>query len=79
MAIQVEDHPLDYATFQGTIPEGNYGAGQVKIWDKGELRIIEMDDKKIEFELRGRKLLGRYVLIRAKLGGDNKNWLLMKV
>ncbi len=79
LAIEVEDHPMSYADFEGEIPEGNYGAGQVKIWDKGELRIIEMDDKKIEFELRGRKLLGRYVLIRAKLGGDNKNWLLMKV
>ena len=79
LAIEVEDHPISYADFEGTIPEGEYGAGEVKIWDKGELKMIEMDDKKIEFELRGKKLLGRYVLIRAKLSGENKNWLFMKI
>jgi len=79
LAIEVEDHPLSYADFEGTIPEGHYGAGEVKIWDKGRLKIIEITDDKIEFELIGKKLLGRYVLIKAKLGGEKKNWLFFKI
>ena len=79
LAIQVEDHPMSYADFEGTIPEGHYGAGEVRIWDKGELNVIEIDDKKIIFELRGRRLLGRYCLIKANLGGEDKNWLFFRI
>ncbi|MBU2562377.1 MAG: 3'-phosphoesterase [Nanoarchaeota archaeon] len=79
LAIQVEDHPLNYAKFKGKIPEGMYGAGDVKIWDSGTYNLIEKDKEKIEVELHGKKLTGKYVLVNAKLGKDKKNWLFMKV
>ncbi len=78
LAVQVEDHTLSYADFEGEIKEG-YGKGDVRIWDSGELKIIEVTDDKIEFELRGKKLLGKYVLINAKMNGDEKNWLFFKI
>ena len=62
LAIQVEDHPLAYAKFKGIIPEGNYGAGKVEIWDKGKYELIERTNKKIEFNLKGKKLKGDYIL-----------------
>lgn len=79
LAIQVEDHSLNYANFEGEIPKGNYGAGKVKIWDKGTYNLIKKDKEKIEFELFGKKLKGKYVLINAKLQGNKKNWLFMRV
>jgi len=78
LAIEVEDHPMSYADFEGEIKEG-YGKGEVRIWDKGELKILHIDDEKIEFELIGKKLLGKYVLIKAKVGGEDKNWLFFKL
>jgi len=79
LAIQVADHLRSYADFEGEIPEGNYGAGKVKIWDKGTYRLIEKTPKKIEVELKGKILQGKYVLIKAELNDDKKNWLLMKI
>ena len=55
LAIEVEDHPLNYATFEGTIPKGNYGAGKVEIWDKGKYELINKTKNKIEFKLKGKK------------------------
>lgn len=80
LAIQVEDHPLSYATFEGEIPEGNYGAGKVEIWDKGELKILEFEkNKKIEFELKGKKLSGKYVLVKTEYGSKpEKSWLFFR-
>lgn len=75
LAIQVEDHALSYADFEGIIPEGFYGAGKVKIWDKGSYELIEKTDKKIVFMLKGKKLKGKYCLIKFK----NKKWLFFKV
>ena len=75
LAVQVEDHPLGYAKFEGTIPEGQYGAGTVEIWDKGFYTLKEKTEDKIIFELKGEKLKGTYCLIRFK--GD-KNWLFFK-
>jgi len=79
LAIQVEDHDLDYANFQGKIPEGLYGAGDVEIWDKGLYSIVKFEDKEIIIELKGGKLKGTYCLIRLKpkLPAD-KNWLFFK-
>lgn len=81
LAIQVEDHLLSYADFEGKIPEGQYGAGDVKIWDKGTLKLIEFDEnKKIEFYLRGIALSGRYVLIKTNFPENpEKSWLFFRV
>ncbi len=78
LAVETEDHPYEYASFEGTIPKGQYGAGTVKIWDKGnyELKLWEKD--KIEVTLNGARLHGRYVLVRLKKSEDEKNWLLLK-
>lgn len=78
-AINVEDHPLAYAKFHGKIPEGNYGAGTVKIWDSGKYDLLEKDSKKILFHLHGRKLNGKYVLVKTNYGGKKNGWLLMKI
>ena len=77
LAVQVEDHDLSYINFEGIIPEGQYGAGTVKIWDKGTFKLIERTDKKLEFELKGKKLKGLYELVRFKKAGEN-DWLLFK-
>lgn len=80
LAIQVEDHPLDYANFEGEIPKGNYGAGTVKIWDKGTYNLKEKEKKKIELVLHGEKLKGNYVLIKTNYGNKpEKSWLFIKI
>jgi len=75
LAVEVEDHPLDYAEFEGVIPEGMYGAGKVEIWDKGRYQLKRRSNDKIEFTLNGEKMKGDYALIRFR--GD-RNWLLIK-
>jgi len=75
LAVQVEDHPLDYAKFHGIIPEGNYGAGKVEIWDNGEYELLEKTPKKILFTLHGKRLNGKYVLIKTGYGGKKSGWL----
>ena len=79
LAIHVEDHPLEYAKFEGEIKEG-YGKGTVEIWDNGTYELLEKDSKKIEVELHGKKLKGKYVLIKTNYGAKpEKSWLLFKV
>jgi len=75
LAVQVEDHPIEYANFEGTIPEGEYGAGTVEIWDRGTYRLIEQKEDKLIVEINGNRLKGVYVLLRFK---DQKNWLFFK-
>jgi DNA ligase D-like protein (predicted ligase)/DNA ligase D-like protein (predicted 3'-phosphoesterase) len=77
LAVHVEDHPLEYGKFEGTIPEGQYGAGTVKIWDKGQYETIVWGENKIEILMKGEKLEGRYVLVKFKKAGE-KNWLFFK-
>ncbi len=77
LAVQVEDHPLDYADFEGKIAEGSYGAGLVEIWDKGYYIPSKFDDTEIIFELKGTKLKGIYCLIKFK-GKPSKNWLFFR-
>ncbi|XHH08703.1 MAG: non-homologous end-joining DNA ligase [Candidatus Bathyarchaeia archaeon] len=77
LAVETEDHPLEYANFAGTIPKGQYGAGTVVIWDKGHYTVKEWLQDKIEVILDGERLKGRYVLVRLKRG-DEKNWLMLK-
>jgi len=75
LAVQVEDHPLEYASFHGTIPEGQYGAGTVEIWDKGEYVLKEKGEDRLVFEVRGNRLKGDYCLVMFK---GKKNWLFFK-
>ena len=77
LAVETEDHPLGYANFEGEIPKGQYGAGTVKIWDRGVYSVKVWDEKMVEFTLNGEKLKGRYVLVRLKKVGE-KEWLLLK-
>ncbi len=74
LAVEVEDHPVDYITFAGTIPKGQYGAGTVKIWDKGSFKLKRRTDNIYEFWLKGKRLKGKYNLIRFK----ERNWLIFK-
>ncbi len=79
LAVHVEDHPLDYADFEGEIPKGNYGAGSVEIWDRGTYELLE--EKKnggLTVRLHGEKLQGTWALVPAKLSGDPKNWLIIR-
>jgi DNA ligase D-like protein (predicted 3'-phosphoesterase) len=78
LAVEVEDHPLDYADFQGEIQEGQYGAGKVKQWDKSEYTLVEKDKKKIIVGLRGRKLKGKYVILLFKKEKNRNLWLIFK-
>ncbi len=77
LAVQTEDHPLEYGNFEGIIPKGQYGAGTVKIWERGSYEVKIWEEDKIEFSLKGERLNGRYVLVRLKRG-EKKNWLILK-
>ncbi|TVR27255.1 MAG: DNA ligase [Nitriliruptor sp.] len=92
LAVRTEDHPVDDADFEGRIPEGEYGAGTVIVWDIGPYRNLTTDDDGEELPvgcaveqghvkvwLEGEKLRGGYALTHAKLGGDESNWLLVKI
>lgn len=77
LAVQVEDHPVAYAAFEGTIPEGNYGAGDVKIWDAGTFELESNKPNKMVVHIFGKKLRGRYCLLHFK--PKEKNWLFFKI
>jgi bifunctional non-homologous end joining protein LigD len=91
LAMMVEDHPYDYKDFEGVIPEGNYGAGIVEIWDEGEYTDLDNSDKKtaqkklltglhsgnLKFVLHGKKLKGEFALVKLK-GKEDNSWLLLK-
>lgn len=85
LAIRVEDHPLEYASFEGTIPEGEYGAGTVMLWDEGTWEPLEdphqgLDEGSLKFRLHGRRLKGSWALVhmRGRDAGGRENWLLIK-
>jgi len=79
LAVHVEDHPLDYAAFEGEIPKGEYGAGTVEIWDRGTYELVEeKPDGGLTVRLHGERLDGTWTLIPAKLDGNERNWLLMR-
>ncbi|MBT4855533.1 DNA ligase [bacterium] len=91
LAVRTDDHPMDYAKFEGIIPEGNYGGGTVMVWDYGIYKNIKVKDGKlvpmkqclkngqIEVWLDGHKLKGGYALIKTKFGSSGDNWLLVKM
>jgi len=79
LAVHVEHHPLEYASFEGEIPKGNYGAGTVEIWDEGTYELVEeKKDGGLTVRLHGKRLDGTWALVPAKLSGDPKNWLLLR-
>jgi bifunctional non-homologous end joining protein LigD len=79
LAVHVEDHPLDYATFEGEIPAGQYGAGTVEIWDHGTYELLEEKrDGGLTVRLEGERLRGTWTLVPAKLSGEEENWLLIR-
>ena len=86
LAVRTEDHPLEYADFEGVIPAGQYGAGTVILWDRGTYDLVEdvpitqqLARGKIAVVLKGKKLRGGFALVRTKLGGGRReNWLLIK-
>lgn len=91
LAMMVEDHPYDYKDFEGNIPEGNYGAGQVEIWDSGTYEPLDENSKlsdetellkelksgSLKFTLHGKKLKGEFALVKMK-NAENNAWLLIK-
>jgi len=79
LAVQTEDHPVDYIDFKGEIPKGEYGAGTVKIWDKGKFKLLEREQDHIRFILKGVKARGEYILIKTRgFGGAQNSWLIFK-
>ncbi len=79
LAVHVEDHPLDYASFEGEIPKGNYGAGTVEIWDSGTYELVEEKrDGGLTVRLHGSRLEGAWTLVPANLDGNPRNWLLIR-
>lgn len=89
LAVMVEDHPIEYGTFEGAIPEGQYGAGEVRIWDKGTYEEIgeplpeQIEEGKITIIFHGKKLKGEFHMVHMKDRrpsdhGEEKNWLLFK-
>jgi len=76
LAVQVEDHPVGYADFEGKIPEGEYGAGTVEIWDRGTYESEKWEEDEIIVQIDGHRLDGRYCLIRLKK--KTGNWLFFR-
>jgi len=84
LAVEVEDHPISYAGFEGVIPEGNYGAGHVAIFDQGTWKPDgdageSFERGELKFELHGHNMRGAWVLVRTRLIGSRQQWLLIKV
>lgn len=75
LAVRTEDHPYDYATFSGSIPEGNYGAGEVRIFDTGSYEIVDRDGRKVSFRLEGQRVRGVYHLVKTRGRGGKEEWL----
>ncbi len=85
LAMKVEDHPFDYGTFEGNIPQGNYGGGSVMLWDKGTYEVLgdepaqkQIDRGDFKFALHGTKLNGAFAIVRMKHAGKGNEWLLIK-
>ena len=74
LAVAVEDHQLDYIDFEGIIPEGQYGAGTVEIWDNGNYELESRERNKLVFTLHGKKAKGQYAMIHT----NDKNWFIFK-
>src|ERR1700742_4159749 len=85
LAAHVEDHPIEYGDFEGTIPAGNYGAGSVMLWDAGTFELLGEEDGEaqiargdLKFRLHGEKLKGDFALVHMKVRGKGNEWLIIK-
>jgi bifunctional non-homologous end joining protein LigD len=78
LALQVEDHSLEFGDFEGTIPAGESGAGEITIWDRGTCTIEAWTDDNVRFKLHGARLTGEYLLIRFRRKGE-REWLLRRI
>lgn len=85
LAAHVEDHPVEYGSFEGNIPEGNYGAGSVMLWDRGTFELLgtlpgaaQIEKGDLKFRLHGEKLQGEFALVHMKGRGKGNDWLLIK-
>jgi bifunctional non-homologous end joining protein LigD len=75
LAVHTEDHPIEYGSFAGSIPKGHYGAGEVRIWDRGTYDLLEWTDKKVSFRLNGERHHGEYHLVKTSRG--ERDWLIL--
>src|SRR2546421_9384583 len=84
LAVEVEDHPVDYATFEGIIPQGQYGGGTVMVWDRGQYHVYgekpmkALKDGRLHLVMDGEKAKGEWALIRTRMDGGKTQWLLLK-
>jgi len=78
LAIEVGDHPIGYEKFEGIIPEGNYGAGKVEIWDNGTFELIEKKKELIAIKIQGKVLQGEYILVKTNYLDKKNSWLFFK-
>ncbi len=77
LAVEVEDHAIEFGSFEGSIPAGQYGAGEIKIWDAGECDYREWGEDRIVFSLHGKKVAGKFALVRFKQP-ESQKWLLFR-
>jgi len=79
LAVHTEDHPLEYLDFEGDIPKGSYGAGSMRVWDRGTYEELKWQPRKIEVALHGERVEGRYALFPIDKGEDPKNWMIHRM
>ena len=76
LAVHTEDHPLEYAEFSGEIPKGEYGGGEMFIWDRGRYETVKWSDREVDVVLHGHRVQGQFVFFRS--GKDEKNWMMKR-
>ncbi|WP_236788549.1 DNA polymerase ligase N-terminal domain-containing protein [Amycolatopsis sp. GM8] len=79
LAVHTEDHPLEYATFEGEIPAGEYGGGVMKIWDRGHYETLHWGDHKVEVVLHGSRVRGKYLFVNRHSGRDERDWIVRRL
>lgn len=77
LAIQVDDHALEFGEFEGTIPKGEYGAGEIRVWDSGAYDVVEWTDERIKVNLRGTNASGSFEILKFKHGRE-REWLIVR-
>jgi bifunctional non-homologous end joining protein LigD len=79
LAVRTEDHPLEYLEFEGDIPKGEYGAGKMRIWDRGTYEVLKWEPRKVEVAFHGERLQGRYALFPLDKGESPKDWMIHRM